>query len=104
MPLTLSRTYRPNDSVSRAFGIGTTHPYDIFIVFDSIPSTFADLILPDGGRIHFDCAGPPTLVGTCTPFLQHSTSPTEFYGETLHPGDSGTWKITMKIGTVLRFL
>src|SRR5688572_10057504 len=32
IPIDLNRTYRPNDTYSRAFGIGATHPYDIFLV------------------------------------------------------------------------
>jgi hypothetical protein len=31
IPITLTRTYRPNDSWSRPFGIGATHPYEMFI-------------------------------------------------------------------------
>ena len=47
-----SRTYRQNDSVSRTFGVGATHPYEIFLVGDTNPWTYVDLILPDGGRVH----------------------------------------------------
>jgi hypothetical protein len=52
IPLTLTRTYRQGDSYSRAFGIGTTHPYDIFL-YTPNADTDIYLILPDGGRIHF---------------------------------------------------
>ena len=31
IPISLTRTYRPNDSWSRPFGIGATHPYEMFI-------------------------------------------------------------------------
>jgi RHS repeat-associated protein len=93
IPLTLTRTYRQMDPVSRAFGIGTTHPYDIFLW---TPDQDVDiyLILPDGGRIHF--AG-----GVCT------SDPTSFYGATITPepnSDNPTsWVIKKKDGTVLTF-
>ena len=32
MPIELTRHYRPGDTVSRAFGLGTNHPYDMYIV------------------------------------------------------------------------
>src|SRR5207249_734651 len=43
--LALTRTYRPADNRSRPFGIGATHPYDIFLVGDTFPYTYLDLIL-----------------------------------------------------------
>jgi len=53
LPIVLTQTYRQNDSGSRAFGIGSSHSYERFLVGDTNPYTFMDLILPDGGRIHF---------------------------------------------------
>jgi len=53
LPIVLTRTYRQNDSGSRAFGIGSSHSYELFLVGDTNPYTFMDLILPDGERIHF---------------------------------------------------
>lgn len=103
VPLELTRTYRPGDSVSRAFGIGTTHPYDMFIVpdnnFNGIGIGF-DLILPDGGRIHFDCA---SVSGFACTSLIHDTSPTGFYGATLTTVGNNL-ALTMKNGTILKFL
>ena len=46
----LSRVYRQSDSRSRSFGIGATHPYDIFLVGDLNPYTYQELILADGGK------------------------------------------------------
>lgn len=105
IPLTLTRTYRPNDAVSRAFGIGMTHPYDIFLLFDTQPSVHADLILPDGGRIYFDCSV-PNGDANCSSVYTHTTSPTEFYGATLQTIGTGfdNWQLTMKNGTVLQFM
>jgi Domain of unknown function (DUF6531) len=47
MPIALTRTYRQADNMSRAFGVGATHPYNIFMVGDTFPYTFLDLILRD---------------------------------------------------------
>src|SRR5438445_11323475 len=54
IPLTLTRTYRQNDTRSRTFGIGTTHNYDIFLVGDVFPYTYQELVLADGSRVRFD--------------------------------------------------
>ena len=53
-PILIRRVYRPEDHMSRAFGIGTNHNYDIFLVGDHDPYTYIDLILEDGGRVHFE--------------------------------------------------
>jgi YD repeat-containing protein len=60
IPLSLTRTYRQNDSRSRPFGVGTTHPYEMFIGGDGHSfniTPYVDLILPDGSRIHFTGVG-----------------------------------------------
>jgi hypothetical protein len=49
IPLTFTRTYRPRDTRSRAFGLGASHSYDWFLVGTTFPYTYIDLILPDGG-------------------------------------------------------
>lgn len=50
-PFPLARIYRPKDNQSRAFGIGTNHSLDIFLVGEM--EWWGDLILADGGRVHF---------------------------------------------------
>ena len=52
--LSLSRTYRPDDTRWRAFGIGSSHIYDTYLVGDTFPYTFMDLVGPDGSRVHFN--------------------------------------------------
>jgi hypothetical protein len=47
IPIALTRTYRPADAVSRAFGIGTTNPYAMTL-YSTQNYEWADLILPDG--------------------------------------------------------
>ena len=109
IPINLTRTYRPDDSVSRAFGIGMTHPYDIFLIGDTLPWTFADLVLPDGGRIHYKRISPGT--GFTDAVYQSTSSPTIFYGSTISWNPNllpsftfvGGWELKLKNGTVLAF-
>jgi len=102
IPLVLTRTYRQNDvttsvqgdgeviiiGLSLAFGVGATHPYDIFLYRPSGGDIY--LVLPDGGSIHFSASG------ECT------DSPTSFYGATVAE-ISDQWVVTKKDGTVLTF-
>jgi YD repeat-containing protein len=52
--LSFVRKYRPQDDRSRSFGIGGNDSFDIFPVGDSQTFSSLDLILEDGGRVHFD--------------------------------------------------
>jgi len=54
MPLVLTRAYHSWDDVSRAFGVGGNHPYDILPVGGRNPYTYIDILMPDGGAIHYD--------------------------------------------------
>jgi RHS repeat-associated protein len=114
IPLVLTRTYRQNDPQSRAFGIGTSMPYDMFMVGDNntFPEgyTFQDLILADGSRIHFQRTSPCTGAnGYCdftNAIYEHTTSSTDFYGAILkfqNCSPSGIWTLTKKDGTVYCF-
>src|SRR5262249_56881309 len=96
IPIELSRTYRQNDSMGRSFGVGAATPYDMFILGDN--STYNDLILSDGGRIHFTRAG-TDMVFVC------NNSPTRFYHATLTLlGQTNySWEIKLVDGTVYQF-
>jgi len=52
--LSFVRKYRPQDDRSRAYGIGANDSFDIFLVGDAKTFSYVELILADGGRIHFD--------------------------------------------------
>jgi RHS repeat-associated protein len=100
IPISVTRTYRPRDTVSRAFGIGTNHLYDIFTIGDIFPYTYQDLILPDGGRIHFQRISPGT--GFTDAVYEHTSSPTEFQGAVIsYVG--GRWRLLMKNGVEMYF-
>jgi RHS repeat-associated protein len=109
IPISLTRTYRPNDSVSRPFGIGTTHPYEMFIGGDGTDfgtTAFIDLILPDGTRIHFVGVGSSPF----TSYL-HSAAGTSWYGAVIsqtpiNPHSyslPGIWQLQTKDGTIFSF-
>src|SRR5215213_2546591 len=100
LPLGLTRTYRPRDTVSRPFGIGTTHPFEIFIVGDIFPYTYADLILPDGGRVHYNRISPGT--GFSDAIYEHTETPSVFY-KTQIKYVGGRWHLTLHDGTIYEF-
>jgi len=53
IPLEFKRVLRTQDSRARAFGIGGTHNLNIFPVGDRWPFTWIDLIMAEGGRVHY---------------------------------------------------
>ena len=59
IPIVIERTYRPGDSNSYSFGIGTTSLYDLRL-WSTNNYKEADLILPDGGRVHYVRTSPGT--------------------------------------------
>jgi len=99
MPITISRTYRPQDNVSRVFGIGSTHPYEMFLwSINNYQET--DLILPDGGRIHYVRISPGTSWGDAV--YEHTTTPGVFYKSRISWNGTG-WDLKLKDGTVYVF-
>ena len=100
MPIALTRTYRQNDARSRAFGIGATHAYEIFLVGNINPYTFTELILPDGGRIHYDRISPGTSFSDA--IYETRTVPGPFYKSRITRDGFG-WELKLKDGTVLSF-
>jgi RHS repeat-associated protein len=110
IPLTLTRTYRPNDSWSRPFGIGTTHPYEMFIGGDGTSfgsTTYIDLILADGSRIHFSGVG----TGPSYTSYLSSSAGSSWYGAVLSATPqnvngyplAGSWFIQTRDGTIYGF-
>jgi RHS repeat-associated protein len=110
IPLSLTRTYRQNDSYSRPFGIGATHPYEIYIIGDGNVfgfTAYIDLVLPDGNRVHFN------PVGSGPPYQTYLSSAdnTPWYdalitGTPLNPYNysfPGKWQIQTKDGATYSF-
>ncbi|WLG47333.1 RHS repeat-associated core domain-containing protein [Pseudomonas sp. FP1740] len=103
LPLTLTRTYLSEDTRSRAFGVGTNHVYDIFMVGDIFPYTYQDLILSDGERIHFNRTS--TGTGYMDAVYQHNGSPLDRYqGATISwVGGASPWLLKLKDGYQMWF-
>lgn len=51
-PLQFVRAYRSQDEHSRAFGVGGTNSLEMFLIGQL--GTYVDLVLEDGGRVHFE--------------------------------------------------
>ena len=101
LPISLTRTYRPNDSGSRAFGIGTTHPYAIFLWGGALSQyQETNLILPDGGRVHYVRIS--TGTGWADAVYEHTETPTVFYKSRIVWNGNG-WNLSLKDGTVFVF-
>ncbi len=100
MPITLTRTYRTNDTGKRAFGIGASHLYDQSMLRNDL-CTEVHVILPDGAYIAFQrTSGTNCLDAT----LQHTTTQTSFYGATLAWDQNvQSYRLKFKDGTEWRF-
>jgi RHS repeat-associated protein len=99
MPLTLRRTYRPADPATRPFGIGTTFDYAMFL-WSAHQYTEADLILPDGARVHYTRTSGGT--GWADAVFDQSDSPTRFFKSRITWNGQG-WNLTLRDGTVYVF-
>ena len=100
VPVKVARTYRPKDLASRSFGIGTMLSFDIYLIGDTDPWTYQELILPDGGRIRFNRTS--SGGGFTDAVYAHSSTPTEFQGATIHWNGVG-WTLRFKDGAVYKF-
>jgi len=100
IPIEIRRVYRPGDSTSRAFGIGTNHPYGMFL-WSQNNYQDADLVLPDGGRIHYIRISPGT--GFTDAIYESTTTPGEFYKSRIAWNGNGGWDVTLKSGLVYVF-
>ena len=100
LPIRLTRTYRTNDTASRVFGIGASHPYEQYLLRDDL-CTAARVILPDGAYIHFTRTSGTTCLDST---LQHTTTQTTFYAATLAWDPVfQRYRLTFKDGTEWRF-
>jgi len=98
IPIALTRVYRTEDNAVRAFGIGATHPYDLFFANQVGGWESVDLIMPDGARIHYvkiSGSGFSTV-------LEHTATPSAFYGSRLF-WNGTAWDVRLKNGFVYEF-
>ena len=101
IPLIFTRTYRPQDSESRSFGVGAADSYELYLVGDATNYSYVELILPDGFPIHFYRTSSGTsYVGAV---FAHTGTQTEWYGATVTYNTSAfpgaAWVLTTKYGT-----
>lgn len=99
LPLMVSRTYRNGDSAVRAFGRGTNFDYGIFM-WSAQQYQEADLVLPDGAKIHFVRTSAGT--GFTNAVFECTASSTAFYKSKMVWNGLG-WDLTLKDGTVYVF-
>lgn len=108
MPLMLKRTYRQGDNVSRAFGLGFSQDFEMFLWTQTL-GTYQqlDLILPDGGRIHYvRTSGCQANNNPCTSYtdavFESTSTPTAFYKSKITFAGAG-WELKLNDGTVFSF-
>jgi RHS repeat-associated protein len=101
IPVSIERTYRPQDSNSYSFGTGTTSLYDMRL-WSEKNYTEADLIMPDGGRVHYVRTSPGT--GYTDAVYEATNTPGPFFGSriTWNPATPG-FDLTLTNGTTLLF-
>lgn len=100
MPLALTRTYRPWDRTSRAFGLGTNHSYDIAPEGTRNPYTFMEIHLEDDSRAHFDRISRGTGYADAV-YEQHAAA-SEFYKARIWWNGNG-WTLKFADGRLVLF-
>ncbi|UVT15741.1 MAG: RHS repeat protein [Nitrospira sp.] len=100
LPIRLVRTYRTKDTGVRAFGIGSSHPYEQYMLRDDLCSVVR-IILPDSGYREFTrTTGTNCLDST----LQHTTTQTAFYAATFAWDQNlQRYRLKFKAGTEWHF-
>ena len=105
IPIVVSRTYRPNDPTSRAFGIGTNLSYAMWLYTGSTASAppEIDLVQSDGSKVAYTLQSGTSLSnGVWT----NTTTPSAFYGSVLTAFNNSSgegFTIKLRDRTVLKF-
>lgn len=97
VPIQLIRTYCQSDPISRPFGIGTSHPYELFLVGDTSAYSYLDLILPDGGGVHYRRVSPGRSYADGV--FEHTTSQSPFKNSRIIWNGHG-WNLTLADGAL----
>jgi RHS repeat-associated protein len=102
-PIALTRSYRQGDSNSYSFGIGAAMPYDLRLWAGSGQNyQTAELIFPDGARVHYQRISPGTNFDDAV--YEAQTTPTPFLHSTLAWNQSiNGWNLTRTDGSVYTF-
>lgn len=96
IPIQFTRVYRNADARSRAFGVGTSNSYEMFIVGDSATFSYVELILADGSRLHYNRISPGQDFASAV--FEDTNDPTEFYGSRIRWNGNG-WTVELQNGS-----
>jgi RHS repeat-associated protein len=99
LPISLTRVYRQADTNSRVFGLATNFTYGMFL-WSAHQYTEADLIMPDGARVHYVRTSPGT--GFPDAIFESTSTPGPYYKSTIVWNGAG-WDLKLKDGTVFVF-
>ncbi len=99
LPIDLTRVYRQGDTDARTFGVGTNFTYGMFL-WSAQQYQQADLITPDGGRVHYVRISPGT--GYTDAVFESTSTPGPFFKSQIDWNGAG-WNLTTKDGMVLVF-
>ncbi len=100
IPILLTRVYRSKDSVSRAFGVGASHPFELYLLRNDLCAEMR-LILPDGAYIQYLRT---TGTNCLDAMLFHKTTSTVFYNSSLSWNqDEQQWILRRQDGISYRF-
>ena len=99
IPISITRTYRQSDSAIRSFGVGMGLDYNMVLSTDSQYS-YGDLVLPDGGRIHYTRITPGN--GAVDGIFEAQSTPTAFYKSQISWNGVG-WDVHLQDGTTYVF-
>jgi len=101
IPISIERTYRPQDTNSYAFGTGTESLYDMRL-WSNNNYQEADLILPDGGRVHYVRISEGT--GWTDAVYRSTNTPSVFFGSRIKWDDAVPgWDLTLTNGYTFVF-
>jgi RHS repeat-associated protein len=98
MPIDLTRSYRGLDLNKRSFGVGMSHPYDIFL-WSAHQYQEVDVILPSGSRVHYVRINPGTTYGGS---IYESSAPGQ-WAKSQIAETGGGWTLTFRDGRKWHF-
>jgi RHS repeat-associated protein len=101
IPISITRTYRTDDSNTYSFGEGMTNAYDLRL-WPVVNYKEADLILPDGGRVHYVRTSPGT--GSIDAVYEPTSEAGMFDGSVITwNGSDSNWDMALTSGITLKF-
>jgi YD repeat-containing protein len=96
IPIDFVRTQRNLDSRSRAFGVGSSTSYDMFIIGDVQKFSWVALVLADGDQARFSRISPG--VSYSNGVFEDKSDPSEFLGAVISWNGHGGWKVKLRDG------